>query len=107
MPLKTVDIKDFWDELNNIFSTYNIQTVVLGLPLRTDGTDTEFCTTIRQLANEITSKFHIPVKLWDESFTTKDAEKILHSAGKQPSRNKNLIDKLSASIILEEYLSSL
>lgn len=106
-PLKTVDRGDLWKELDEIFSSYKIETVVVGLPLRTNGRDADSTSVVKKLAEEIASKFNVPVKLWDERFSTKSAERILRTAGRQPSRDKKLVDKIAAAIILEEYLSSL
>ncbi len=106
-PLRTIDRAKLWEELEKVFSQYEIETVVVGLPLRTDGTETRFSLRTRKFAKELGSKFKIPVKLWDERFTTCEAEATLRMLGKQPSRNKKEIDKLAATIILEEYLENL
>ncbi len=106
-PLQTIDIKNLWEELEKVFFQYNIETVIVGLPLRTDDTETEFTLLTKKFAEELGSKFKVPVKLWDERFTTCEAESILKMIGKQPSRNKKEIDKLAAFVILEEYLENL
>ena len=106
-PLQTIERKNLWKELEKIFSQYKIETVVVGLPLRTDGTETKFTLITRKFAKELSSKFKVPVKLWDERFSTCEAESTLRMLGKQPSRNKEEIDKLAAAIILEDYLETL
>ncbi|MDI6840740.1 MAG: Holliday junction resolvase RuvX [bacterium] len=103
-PLRTIDRIFIWDELKNIFTDYDIETVVVGLPLRTNGTKSNGTHNVRYFVKELQSKFKVPVKLWDERFTTKSAEQILRMSGKRPSRNKQIVDKLAATIILEEYL---
>lgn len=105
--LKTIPTQNLWEELDKIFKTYKIVIVVIGLPLRTDGTDVPSTIVVKKLAEDIGNRFNVPVKLWDERFTTKSAERILHTIGKKPSKNKPLIDKIAAAIILEEYLSSI
>jgi putative Holliday junction resolvase len=106
-PLKTVDRENAWDELDNIFAEYMIGTVVIGLPIRTDGRDGESVPAIKQFAAELRDKFNVAVKFWDERFTTRSAEQLLRTLGKQPSRDKGLVDKIAAAMILEEYLSTL
>jgi len=104
-PLKTLNRDFIWDELKEIFNNYKIETVVVGLPLRTNGAKSNSIHNVRYFAKELQSKFKVPVKLWDERFTTKSAEQTLRILGKRPSRNKQVIDKLAATILLEEYLT--
>jgi putative Holliday junction resolvase len=106
-PLKTVDRDDVWDELSEVFTEYRISTVVVGLPLRTDGSDGKSVPTIKQFAAELRGKFNVVVKFWDERFTTRSAEQLLRTLGKQPSRDKALVDEIAAAMILEEYLLTL
>ena len=106
-PLKTIERKNLWQELDEVFKTYNISTVVIGLPLHTDGREAKSTPIVKELAAELSIKYNIPVKLWDERFTTKRAEQIMHLLGKKPSRDKEAVDRIAAAIILEEYLSSL
>jgi len=106
-PLKTVERENLWHEMNEIFKNYNIGTVVIGIPLHIDGGDTKHTAVIKELAAEISIKFNVPVKLWDERSTTRSAEQLMHAFGKKPSRNKKMVDKIAAAIILEEYLSGL
>jgi len=103
-PLKTISRARIWEELKNVFTTYEIELVVVGLPLRTNGTESDGTRETKYFAKELQSRFRVPVKLWDERFSTRGAEQVLKMFGKHPSRNKPTIDKLAATIILEEYL---
>ncbi|MBI4721581.1 MAG: Holliday junction resolvase RuvX [Candidatus Stahlbacteria bacterium] len=106
-PLKTIERKDLWAELDEIFKSYNIDTVVIGLPLHTDGREAKNTPIVKELAAEISVRYNIPVKLWDERFTTKSAEQLMHLLGKKPSKDKANVDRIAAAIILDEYLSSI
>jgi putative Holliday junction resolvase len=104
-PLKTIDTKEIWKELGKIFNQYNVKTVVIGLPLHINGRPAKSVVVVKEVAEKIRAEFKVPVKLWDERLTSKDAERILQSMGKRPNKNKGLVDKLAATLILEEYLS--
>ena len=60
------------------------------------------------LKQEIETKFKIEVILWDEEFSSAIAkQKVIESVTKKSKRkNKDLLDKQSAAIILQEYLDS-
>ncbi|MFA5032597.1 MAG: Holliday junction resolvase RuvX [bacterium] len=106
-PLKTLESKKLWEGLEEVFQQYDIKTVVVGLPLRTDGKDDKTTTKAREFAKAIQLKFNINVELWDERYSTVDVENILKDLGKHPSKEKGNIDKYAATLILEEYLASL
>lgn len=106
-PLKTASSDKIWEELGKIFATYDIESVVVGLPLRTDGSEDKITESTRKFANELHKRFKISVKLWDERYTTLNAESILKSCGKRPTQTKGDIDKFAATVILEEYLASI
>lgn len=105
-PLKTVARIHLWGELGKIFEAYEIGTVVVGLPLRTDGTSGKEAELAEALAKEVSRRFKVEVELWDERFSTKSAEEALRLLGKKPSRHKESVDTIAATLILDEYLSS-
>jgi putative holliday junction resolvase len=115
-PLKTVPRQTIWVEIEKIIKDYNVGRIVIGIPLRDDclkaGREEEIVIAVKAFADEVKSKFKIPVVLWDERFTTQDAEKILRdnkSSSYKPrisSKEKGKrMDHFSAALILEEYLA--
>ena len=115
-PLKTVPRKTIFQELEKIIKDYNVGKIVIGIPLRDAGMkagrEEEIVIAVKAFADEVKNKFKIPVVLWDERFTTQDAEKILReneSSSYKPrisSKEKGKrMDHFSAALILEEYLA--
>jgi len=98
----------FMDKLSNIIQEQNIIKAVIGLPSSKFKSSLELSKIVQKLKNEIELKMKIEVILWDEEFSSMIAkEKILESVTKKSKRkNKDLLDKLSAAIILQEYLDS-
>jgi len=75
--------------------------------LRTDGKLGEREEEVKSFAEKIKGKFNINIKLWDERYTTIEAERIIRDIGKKPSRDKGRVDRVAASLILQSYLDYL
>ena len=98
----------FFNSLTDIIKQKNIIKAVLGLPSSRFKSSLELSKIVMKLKEEIELKLKIEVVLWDEEFSSAIAkEKILESVTKKSKRkNKDLLDKHSAAIILQEYLDS-
>jgi putative Holliday junction resolvase len=98
----------FFNSLSDIIKGKNIIKAVLGLPSSRFKSSLELSKMVMKLKEEIEVKLKIEVILWDEEFSSVIAkEKILESVTKKSKRkNKDLLDKHSAAIILQEYLDS-
>ena len=84
-----------------------VEKIVIGLPHHPDGTPSSNAATIEKFAQKISRLFpQIAVELFDESYSSRDArEVILNSgAGKKKRRDKELVDKVAAVLILQRYL---
>lgn len=84
--------------------------VVIGFPVNLDGSLNEISNEINVFINKLSQKIpEIIIEKYDERFTSVIAKKtILNSGiGKQKRQNKSLVDKVSATIILQSYLDSL
>jgi putative Holliday junction resolvase len=90
-------------QISKICREENIEVIVLGL---SPNESTENADMVRSFALEINKMLPIPIKYIDESFTSKEAERLLASSKFDPKSKeyKQEVDKLSAKIILEQYL---
>jgi putative Holliday junction resolvase len=87
----------------------DVDTVVLGLPLRLDGTDTDSTAAVRAFAERFAQVYPLIALHWaDERFTSKLAAASLVEAGvpKHRRRDKLLLDSQSATLILQAWLES-
>ncbi len=108
--LDTIDSKDLMIFLKDLIEKEDVDTLVLGLPKRLNNQDTHITQNIYLLKEELEKQFNlVKVVLIDERFTSKMASQSMHVAGanKKQKREKGLIDKVSATIILQSYLSKL
>ena len=69
-----------------------------------DGSESSQTLKTKEFAELLKEKFAIDVELLDERLTSMLAEKVLISADVSRQKRKNVIDKMSATIILQDYL---
>ena len=93
-----------YEEIECILNDYNIGTVVVGVPINMDGSDTVMSKRIRKFARKLTPKFGVEVIFQDERFTSIEAERTLIQSNVRRENRKKYIDQLAASIILQTYI---
>ena len=107
--LVTVETRQLEKWLADYFARENVGTIVLGKPARMDGTPSETWRFIEPLAARLRQAWPSKeVVFHDERFTSVLAHRaILDSGiGKMARRDKALVDKVSATIILQSYMDS-
>lgn len=106
-PIGTIQEKD--DEklilkiLENLTSC-KAEMAIIGLPKNMDGSLGESAERAKKFADILKEKINIPINLWDERRTTIAAHNYLNQTNTRGKKRKSIIDTLSASIILENYL---
>lgn len=88
----------------DIIRDNNVRVVVLGLPLNMDGTEGVRVEKTKAFAEELKKFTDAKIDFLDERLTSVSAEKILISADVSRKKRKQVLDKLSATIILQDYL---
>ena len=94
------------EKIAGFIRTYNVEKIVIGYPIKLDGTEGIQCEKVSKFARLLESTFSIPVIKWDETLTTKEAEEVLIRANMRREKRKTVIDKLAATLILQGYLDS-
>lgn len=85
----------------------SIRTLVLGLPLRLDGSEGSACEKVRDFGNRLqASQPDFIIQYVDEFLTTSVAQDKLHQAGKKSRQFKNIIDQAAAVEILNNWIES-
>ena len=106
-PLETVKRNDFFDFITNFFKENDVEKFVIGKPTRMSGESSEIETEILEFIKKLERKFpKIAIVRYDERFTSKIATKSILSYGakKKMRLNKEIVDKISATIILRDFL---
>ncbi|OAB48734.1 Holliday junction resolvase RuvX [Mycoplasmopsis gallinarum] len=94
-----------FQELSQILNKYDIDTFVIGYPLRSNGSKSERTEMIETIALEIKNRFNKKVFLVDEYGSTIKAQKILKDAKMSIAKRKELKDTLAAVLILQDFLN--
>ena len=107
--LTTVETPKLLPFLSDYFSSEKVTLVLVGQPLQKDGTPSEVETEIEKFLELFSKEFPtMEVVRVDERYTSKMAFQTMIDSGlsKKKRRNKALIDEISATIILQNYLYS-
>lgn len=105
--LETVSTDAVFDFLKRYFSQNQVDSVVIGLPVDLKGNLSEVETDIQKFILTFKNEFpEVMVHRFDERFTSKMASFFISQSGKSKKKreDKALIDKVSATIILQNYL---
>ena len=100
---------NLWSEFDKLFSKYNIVLIILGYPIREDGSKSKITLMVEKFSKEIENKLKTKVELLDERYSSAIAwEHIIKSVpSKKKRRDKSLIDMNAAAVILDDYLKSI
>lgn len=90
----------------NLIEQQKVGLVVLGLPLSTDGSENEMTACVRDFAQKLADKTGVKIAFQDERYTSFEAEEFLKESGMPWQKRKELLDKVSAQIILQNYLDA-
>lgn len=96
----------FWPELTREVRERDVRLIVVGLPRRLDATEGDAAVSARELAREVEQRTRVRCELWDERFTTAQAEREFISAGVRRRRRRETIDAAAATLLLQSWLDS-
>lgn len=105
--LTTIATKELLSFLEGYFASEKVDMVIVGEPKQKDGTHSDVEVEIQKFLTKFSVAFpKLPVKRVDERFTSKMAFQTMIDSGlkKKQRQNKALIDEISATIILQDYL---
>jgi putative Holliday junction resolvase len=107
-PVETIDLRktDPLDRIAALVAQRGIRTLVVGLPLRIDGSEGSAAEKVRAFAARLAARVPgVPLVFTDEAYTTLDAAAKLHEAGRNAKRQKAVIDQAAAVAILENWMA--
>jgi putative holliday junction resolvase len=90
--------------LRKLITDYKVEKIVVGYPIRLDGSEGIQCEKVNRFAALLDLNFSLPVIKWPETLSTKEAEEILINSGVRWQKRKKAVDKLAACIILQGFL---
>ena len=105
-PLKRSNWKKLLQDIRHLVERFDAQTIVIGLPLRMDGTEGDAAKNVRRLAQNLARSVDLPVYLQDERLTSVEAAENLKAEGVKPQDIPAAIDGAAAALILRDFLVS-
>ncbi|MEE9430016.1 MAG: Holliday junction resolvase RuvX [Melioribacteraceae bacterium] len=109
IPITTLENNStFWKELEKLFNKYNVIKIVLGYPLKEDGTKSRSTIAVEKFEQELKKKIKLPIELVDERYSSSIAQEQINASvkSKKKRRNKALVDMNAAAVILSDYLNT-
>ena len=108
-PFKTITYKNtdnLLDQLKEIIIENEVEKLVVGIPYNMKGEDTKQTLKVKEFISFLESNLSYDIELIDERLSSIEAEKTMHKMNIKTGHNKDKIDKIAASVILQEYLDS-
>ena len=94
--------------LEEIFAKYNIDTIVIGLPINMNGTKSERVEITEKFIHKLKCKFNkVNIEEIDERLTTVAAHKTMNYLNIDKKEKRNIVDTISAVYILETYMNKI
>jgi putative Holliday junction resolvase len=110
LTLAATDGMPDWQEFDRLLAEWAPDLIVLGLPLNTDGSESDMTAQVRQFAENLEARLKIPVEFIDERYTSAEAESLLKEQRRQGIRTRQLtkedVDAVAAQLIAESWLNS-
>jgi putative Holliday junction resolvase len=107
--LATVSTSELFDWLQRYIATETVERIVIGEPRQPNGQPSENMARVEQFVNRWRKAVPtVPIEYYDERFTSVLAHQAMLQGGlrKKARQDKGLVDEISATIILEDYLRS-
>ena len=107
--LKTMDRigrRDDIEVLRRLTVEAGVKMILIGDPRHMSGEESRQSRYTQEFARELARKTNLPVKFWDERWTSREAERVLRRSGIAAADRKPAIDRMSAVLLLQSYLDS-
>jgi len=109
--LPTIETKDLFDFLSAYVVREGVERIVIGKPTQPDGQPSENLVRVENFVNRWRKvRPEVPIEYYDERFTSVLAHRAILESGvkkKERRENKGLVDEISATIILQDYMNSI
>lgn len=107
-PIRTIrrsnSVKADVREVEALLEQLDACEVVVGLPLLMSGDEGAQAAKVREFADRLSRRLHIPVVFWDETLSTVEAEQSLLETDTSRAKRRKVIDQVAAAVILQGYL---
>lgn len=104
MTIERSSFEQVVEQLRRLVEERQVQMLVVGLPYSMDGTIGFQARQVQKFAPRVAAALQLPIEYIDERLTSFQAEQLIKAEKRSPSRNKGLIDRKAAALILQQWL---
>jgi putative Holliday junction resolvase len=94
------------ETLGRLLKDYEVREVVIGLPLRMSGAEGTQSEKMRHFASDLESHFGVTVHLWDERWTSTEANRLLRETELSIKKRGRAVDRMAAILILQSWMEA-
>lgn len=94
------------ETLGRVLKDYGVREVVVGLPLRLSGAEGTQSEKMRRFASDLESHFGVTVHLWDERWTSTEANRLLRETELSIEKRGRAVDRMAAILILQSWMEA-
>jgi len=95
-----------FQQLAKVIRRYNVFEIVVGLPLRLSGADSAQTEKVTAFAEELRTRFQLPVHMWDERLTSVQANRLMREADLSIEKRAASVDRMAAILILQSFMDA-
>jgi putative holliday junction resolvase len=103
---KSQRLRYFIEYLDSLLNQEQIKAIVLGYPKTLSDTKSEQTKRVDEIHQVLCETLDVPIMLWDEAFSSKEAKELLRNRGITHKKRKSKIDSHAARIFLQSYLDA-
>jgi putative Holliday junction resolvase len=105
--LERTNNREDYSALARAAAEWRVSMFLIGNPVNMSGREGRQAEWVRQFAEALSTRTGVPVKMWDERLTTVEAGRVLRSSGISIRKRARAVDRLSAVLLLQNYLDAL
>jgi putative holliday junction resolvase len=94
------------ETLGRLLKDYEVREVVVGLPLRLSGAEGTQSEKMRRFASDLEAHFGVTVHLWDERWTSTEANRLLRETELSIQKRGRVVDRMAAILILQSWMEA-
>jgi putative Holliday junction resolvase len=92
--------------LLKIISSHQVGLLVVGFPVTMKGERKKLAKEVERFCEKIRKEIDLPIVLWDERMTSIQAKRAMIQMKEKPSRQKDKVDRIAATLLLQNYLDA-
>jgi putative Holliday junction resolvase len=98
------NVREDLRSLGRLARKYGVAGIVVGNPVHLSGVSSKQTAKTQSFAAELGELTGLPIHLWDERLTTREAHQILYEAGHARQEHRRVVDQVAATLILRDFL---